>query len=124
MTTIRGSQYSIQSDGAGLRSRIDPAKGKRNGKIPSGIESTQESAIFQRQVTGMPIISEPKLELIMSNSSRYKSHSEGSNRHIHETVQALLPGVQGQRLVNVATNPPRSDEFLVYPDKGSSKRRK
>ncbi|MBW0491653.1 hypothetical protein O181_031368 [Austropuccinia psidii MF-1] len=28
MTTRRGSQYSIQSDGAGLKSRLDPSKGK------------------------------------------------------------------------------------------------
>ncbi|MBW0502811.1 hypothetical protein O181_042526 [Austropuccinia psidii MF-1] len=63
MTTRRGSQYSIQSDGAGLRGRIDLSKGKRKGKIPSGTESTQGSALSQRQVPEMPIISEPELEL-------------------------------------------------------------
>ncbi|MBW0593688.1 hypothetical protein O181_133403 [Austropuccinia psidii MF-1] len=53
----------------------------------------------------------------MSNSKRYKSHSEGSNRYINEPVQAVLHIVQGQGLVNVATNPPRSDELLEYPTK-------
>ncbi|MBW0514512.1 hypothetical protein O181_054227 [Austropuccinia psidii MF-1] len=53
----------------------------------------------------------------MSNSNRYKSHSEGSDRHIHEPVQAVLHGVQGQGLGNVATNPPRSDELLKNPEK-------
>ncbi|MBW0521809.1 hypothetical protein O181_061524 [Austropuccinia psidii MF-1] len=66
------------------RSRIDRSKWKRKGKIPSGTECTQESSISQMQVPEMPIISEPELELSMSNSNRYKSHSEGSNRHIHE----------------------------------------
>ncbi|MBW0550619.1 hypothetical protein O181_090334 [Austropuccinia psidii MF-1] len=87
MTTRRGSQYSIQSDGAGPRGRIDPSKGKRMGKIPNGTESTQGSALSQRQVTEIPMISEPDLELSMSNSNRYKSHSEGSDRHLHEPVQ-------------------------------------
>ncbi|MBW0517936.1 hypothetical protein O181_057651, partial [Austropuccinia psidii MF-1] len=50
ITTRRGSQYSIQSDGAGLISRTDPSKEKRKGKIPRGTESTQGSAISQRQV--------------------------------------------------------------------------
>ncbi|MBW0591024.1 hypothetical protein O181_130739 [Austropuccinia psidii MF-1] len=31
----------------------------------------------------MPMISEPELELSMSNSNRDKSHLEGSNRHLH-----------------------------------------
>ncbi|MBW0482680.1 hypothetical protein O181_022395 [Austropuccinia psidii MF-1] len=117
MTTRRGSQYLIQSDGAGLRSEIDPSKGRTKGKIPSGTESTQGSAIFQRQVPEMPIISEPELELSMSNFKRYKSHSEGSNRHIYEPVQAVLQDVQGQGLGNVATNPPRHGELLEYPEK-------
>ncbi|MBW0466604.1 hypothetical protein O181_006319 [Austropuccinia psidii MF-1] len=117
MTTRRGSQYSIQSDGAGLRGRIDSSKGKRKGNIPSGTESTQGSALSQRQVPEMPMISEPELELSMSNSNRYKSHSEGSNRHLHEPTQTVLHSVQGQRLGNVSPNTPRSDELLEYPEK-------
>ncbi|MBW0565731.1 hypothetical protein O181_105446 [Austropuccinia psidii MF-1] len=115
MTTRRGSQYSIQSDGGGLRSIFDPLKGKRKGKIPSGTESTQGSDISKRQVPDIPIISEPELELSMSNSKGDKSHSEGSSRHLHEPLQAVLHGLQRQRLGNVATNPPRSDELLAYP---------
>ncbi|MBW0475004.1 hypothetical protein O181_014719 [Austropuccinia psidii MF-1] len=117
MTTRRGSQYSIQSDGGGLRTRVDPLKGKRKGKIPSGTESTQGSAKSKRKVPGIPIISEPELELSMSNSNRDKSHSEGSNRNLYEPVQAVLHSLQGQRLGNVASNPPRSDEILEYPEK-------
>ncbi|MBW0582641.1 hypothetical protein O181_122356 [Austropuccinia psidii MF-1] len=109
MTTRRGSQYSIQSDGAGLRGRIYPSKGKRKGKIPSGTESTQGSALSQRQFPEILMISEPELELSMSNSNRYKSHSEGSDIHLHEPVQALLHSVQRQGLGSVATNIPRSD---------------
>ncbi|MBW0489564.1 hypothetical protein O181_029279 [Austropuccinia psidii MF-1] len=52
----------------------------------------------------------------MRDFNRYKSNSEGSNRHIHEQVQALLHSVQGQGLGNVATNPPRSDELLAYSE--------
>ncbi|MBW0505962.1 hypothetical protein O181_045677 [Austropuccinia psidii MF-1] len=52
----------------------------------------------------------------MSNSNRYKSHSEGSDRHIHEPVQDIIHGVQGEQLENVATNPPRSDALLAYPE--------
>ncbi|MBW0510563.1 hypothetical protein O181_050278 [Austropuccinia psidii MF-1] len=88
MTTIRGSQYSIQSDGAGLEGRIDPSKGKRKAKIPSGTGSTQGSALSQRKVPEMCLISEPELELSMSNSNRYKSHPEGSDRDLHEPLQA------------------------------------
>ncbi|MBW0495779.1 hypothetical protein O181_035494 [Austropuccinia psidii MF-1] len=118
MTTRRGSQYYIQSDGAGLRSRFDPSKGKRKGKIPSGTEFTQGSAISQRQVTEMPIKSDPELELGMDNLNRYKSHSKGSNRHLYEPVQTVIDRVQGQGLGNVATNhPPRSDELLAHPEK-------
>ncbi|MBW0571671.1 hypothetical protein O181_111386 [Austropuccinia psidii MF-1] len=65
----------------------------------------------------MPIISEPELELSMSDSNRYKSHSEGSNRHLHEPVQALLHSVQGQGFRNAATNIPRSDELLEHPQR-------
>ncbi|MBW0532029.1 hypothetical protein O181_071744 [Austropuccinia psidii MF-1] len=117
MTTRRGSQYSIQSDGGGHRTRVDPSKGKRKGKIPSGTECTQGSAISNRQVPYMPMISEPELELSMSNSKREKSDSEGSNRHLYEPVQTVLHSVQGRILGNVATNPPRSDELLAYPEK-------
>ncbi|MBW0563908.1 hypothetical protein O181_103623 [Austropuccinia psidii MF-1] len=117
MTTRRGSQYSIKSYGAGLRGRIDPSKGKRKGKIPSETEYTQGSALSQMQVPEMPKISEPELGLSISNSNRYKSDSEGSDRHLHEPVQAVLHIVQGQGLKNVATNTPRSDELLAHPQK-------
>ena len=53
------------------------------GKKPNGAGSTQGSAISQSQVPEIPIISEPELELSMSNSNRYKSHSEGTNRHLY-----------------------------------------
>ncbi|MBW0593863.1 hypothetical protein O181_133578 [Austropuccinia psidii MF-1] len=72
MTTRRGTQYSIQSDGAGLRGRIDSSKGTRKDNIPSGTESTQGSALSQRQVPEIPMIYEPELELSISNSNRYK----------------------------------------------------
>ncbi|MBW0515531.1 hypothetical protein O181_055246 [Austropuccinia psidii MF-1] len=117
MTIKRGSQYSIQSDGAGLRNIIDPSKGKRKGKITSGTESTQGSALSQRQVPEMLMISEPELEPSMSNSNRYKSHSEGSDRHLHEPSQAVLHSVKRQGLGNASTNTPRSDEFLAHPQK-------
>ncbi|MBW0461162.1 hypothetical protein O181_000877 [Austropuccinia psidii MF-1] len=106
MTTMRGSQYYIQSDGAGLKSRNDPKNGKRKGKIPSGTESTQGSAISQTPVLEIPIISESDLKLSMTNSKKYKLHSDGSDRLIHEPVKTILHSVQGQRLGNVATNPP------------------
>ncbi|MBW0522772.1 hypothetical protein O181_062487 [Austropuccinia psidii MF-1] len=93
MTTRRGSKYPIQSDGGGLTSRKNPTGGKRKGEIPSGPESTQASAIFQRKVPEMPTISEPELEPSMSNLNTDKSHSEGSNRHIYEPVPAVLHGV-------------------------------
>ncbi|MBW0504963.1 hypothetical protein O181_044678 [Austropuccinia psidii MF-1] len=112
MTTRRGYQYPIKSYGTGLRGRIDSSKWKRKIKIPSRTESTQGCALSQRQVPEMAIICEPELELSMSHSNRYKSHSEGSNRHLHEPVQAVLHGVQGQELGNVTTNTPRGDELL------------
>ncbi|MBW0468136.1 hypothetical protein O181_007851 [Austropuccinia psidii MF-1] len=121
MTTRRGFQYSIQSDGAGPRSRNNPSKEKRKGKIPSQPESTQGSAISQRQVPEIPIISEPELELSMSNSNRYRAYPELSNRLIHEPVQTVLHGLPGEGLGNVATNPPRSDEPLAYPEKVSQR---
>ncbi|MBW0486456.1 hypothetical protein O181_026171 [Austropuccinia psidii MF-1] len=65
----------------------------------------------------MPIIPEPEFELSMSNFNRYKSHSELSNRHIHEPVQAVLYSVQGKGLGNFAISPPRSDDLLEYPEK-------
>ncbi|MBW0506452.1 hypothetical protein O181_046167 [Austropuccinia psidii MF-1] len=79
MTTRRGYKYSMQSDEGGVRSRNDPPKGKRKGKIPSGTESTQGSAISQRQVPEMPLISELELELSMSHPNRYKSHFKDSD---------------------------------------------
>ncbi|MBW0587888.1 hypothetical protein O181_127603 [Austropuccinia psidii MF-1] len=95
----------------------------QKGKIPSETESTQGSAISQRHVPEIPIISEPELELSMSNSKN-KSHSEGSNGHIYEPGKAILHGVQGKRLGNVATNTPRSDELLEYfqkvPERGGN----
>ncbi|MBW0593945.1 hypothetical protein O181_133660 [Austropuccinia psidii MF-1] len=115
MTARRGSQYFIRSDGAGLRGRIDSSKGKRKGNIPSGTESKQGSALSQRQVPEMPMISELELELSMSNSNRYKSHSEDSNRHLNEPVQAVLHSVKRQGVGNVASKTPRSDELLANP---------
>ncbi|MBW0460821.1 hypothetical protein O181_000536 [Austropuccinia psidii MF-1] len=53
----------------------------------------------------------------MSNSKRYKSNYEGSDRLLHEPIEAVLHGVKGQELGNVATNPPRSDELLAHPEK-------
>ncbi|MBW0592976.1 hypothetical protein O181_132691 [Austropuccinia psidii MF-1] len=117
MTTRRGSQYSIQSDEAGLRGRIDSLKGKRKGNIPSGTEYTQGSAFSQRQVPEMCMIYEPELELSMSDSNRYKLHSEGSNRHLREPVQTVLHSVQRQGLGNVALNTPRSNELLENTEK-------
>ncbi|MBW0555802.1 hypothetical protein O181_095517 [Austropuccinia psidii MF-1] len=67
----------------------------------------------------MPMISEPELELSMSNSNRYKSHLEGLDRHLQEPVQALLHSVQRQGLGNVSSNTPRSDELLEHPQKVS-----
>ncbi|MBW0594086.1 hypothetical protein O181_133801 [Austropuccinia psidii MF-1] len=117
MTTRRRSQYFIQSYGGRVRSRFELSKGQRKGKIPSGTESTQGNAISKRQVPDMPMIPEPELELSMSNSIKDKLHSEGSSRHSHEPIQALLHSVQGQRLGKVTTNPPRSDKLLAYPKK-------
>ncbi|MBW0589463.1 hypothetical protein O181_129178 [Austropuccinia psidii MF-1] len=61
--------------------------------------------------------SEPELDPSMGNYNQDKSHSEGSNRHLHDAVQAVLHCVQGKGLGNVATNPPRSDELLAHPQK-------
>ncbi|MBW0559629.1 hypothetical protein O181_099344 [Austropuccinia psidii MF-1] len=123
MTTRRGSQYSTQSDEAGLRSRITPSKGKQKGKIPTETEFTHRSAISQRQVPEMPIVSEPELGLSIGNSNRYKLHSEGSDRPLHQPVQAVLHSVQGQALGKVSTNPPRSEERLEHPEKVPQQRR-
>ncbi|MBW0593367.1 hypothetical protein O181_133082, partial [Austropuccinia psidii MF-1] len=111
-----GPTIQDSEDEDGLRRRVDPSKGKIKGKIPSGTESTQGSAISKRQVTEMPILSQPELKLSMSNYKRYKLHSEGSNRHLYEQVQTVLHSVQGQGLGNVARNPPRSDELLKHPE--------
>ncbi|MBW0522438.1 hypothetical protein O181_062153 [Austropuccinia psidii MF-1] len=115
MTTRRGSQYSIKSDGTGLKSIIYPQKGKIKHQLLSGTEYTQESAISQRQVPEKSIISGPQLELSMSNSDRYKSHSEGSNRHINGPVKAVLHIAQGQRLGNASTNLPISNKIPAHP---------
>ncbi|MBW0588726.1 hypothetical protein O181_128441 [Austropuccinia psidii MF-1] len=56
----------------------------------------------------------------MSNSNSNKSHPESSNTHLNEAVQTVLHRVQGKRLGNVATNPPRSDEILEYPQIGGN----
>ncbi|MBW0583588.1 hypothetical protein O181_123303 [Austropuccinia psidii MF-1] len=52
----------------------------------------------------------------MSNSNRYKSNSEGSDRHLHVPVQAVSCGVQGKILGNVLTITPRGDEILAHPE--------
>ncbi|MBW0521703.1 hypothetical protein O181_061418 [Austropuccinia psidii MF-1] len=57
----------------------------------------------------------------MSNFNRDKSHYKGSNRHRYDPVRALLHGVQGHKLGNVATNTPRSDELLAYSQKASQR---
>ncbi|MBW0555323.1 hypothetical protein O181_095038 [Austropuccinia psidii MF-1] len=105
-----------------LHSQVEltPQKGKK-GKIPSGTESTQRSALSQRQVPHIPMISESELEISMRDSNRYKSHSEGSDGHLHEPVQAVLHNVQGKGLGNVLTNTPRSDEILANPQKAPQK---
>ncbi|MBW0592847.1 hypothetical protein O181_132562 [Austropuccinia psidii MF-1] len=89
--------------------KLIPQKEKERAKSPSGTESTQRRALSQRQIPEMPMISEPELELSISNSKRYQSHSKGSDRHLHEPVQAVLPSVQRQGLENAATNTPKSD---------------
>ncbi|MBW0555584.1 hypothetical protein O181_095299 [Austropuccinia psidii MF-1] len=109
MTTRRGSQYSFQSAQGEIRSRNDPKKWKRKGKVPSGTKSSQGSSISNRQVLEILITSGPYLELNMSNLKINKSYSEGSNRHINEPVQELLHTSQRKGLVNVTPNPPRSD---------------
>ncbi|MBW0583248.1 hypothetical protein O181_122963 [Austropuccinia psidii MF-1] len=50
----------------------------------------------------------------MRNLKRDKLNSEGSNRHIYEPLQAVLHGLQGQRLENVATNPLGIDVLLAH----------
>ncbi|MBW0572361.1 hypothetical protein O181_112076 [Austropuccinia psidii MF-1] len=86
MTTRRGSQYSIQSDGAGLRGRIDSSKGKRKGNILSGTESTQGSALSQRPVPEMPMISEPDLELSKNHIQRAQIDIYMSQYHQYYTL--------------------------------------
>ncbi|MBW0523731.1 hypothetical protein O181_063446 [Austropuccinia psidii MF-1] len=93
MTSRRGSQYSIQSDGAGLRSRIKPSKGKRKGKIPSGTESTQGNAISQRQVPEMPIISEPELKLKHPG----KVPQRGGNSEILQWMESTIIQTSDQK---------------------------
>ncbi|MBW0586012.1 hypothetical protein O181_125727 [Austropuccinia psidii MF-1] len=67
------------------------------------------------------MISEPELELSISDSNKYKSHLEGSDRHLDEPVQEVLHSVQRQKLGNVAPNTPRSDDILAHPQKGSDR---
>ncbi|MBW0516917.1 hypothetical protein O181_056632 [Austropuccinia psidii MF-1] len=43
----------------------------------------------------IPIISQPELEISMSNSKQDKSYSECSNKHQYEPVQSLLKFLQG-----------------------------
>ncbi|MBW0521460.1 hypothetical protein O181_061175 [Austropuccinia psidii MF-1] len=42
----------------------------------------------------MPIVSEPELELSMPNKKRYKSHSEGSDRHSNDPLKEVLHSLQ------------------------------
>ncbi|MBW0541753.1 hypothetical protein O181_081468 [Austropuccinia psidii MF-1] len=53
----------------------------------------------------------------MSNSKRFKSHSEGSDIHLHDPVQTVLHSIQRQRLEKAATYSSRSDELLGHPQK-------
>ncbi|MBW0470115.1 hypothetical protein O181_009830 [Austropuccinia psidii MF-1] len=53
----------------------------------------------------------------MHNSKSHKSNSEGSNGRIYEPIQAVLHGLQGQRLGNVAINAQRNDELLAHMQK-------
>ncbi|MBW0566145.1 hypothetical protein O181_105860 [Austropuccinia psidii MF-1] len=55
----------------------------------------------------------------MSSSNRYKSHSKGSDRNLHEPVQAVIHSVQRQGLGNVASNTPRSVELLAHTQKAT-----
>ncbi|MBW0530578.1 hypothetical protein O181_070293 [Austropuccinia psidii MF-1] len=57
----------------------------------------------------------------MSHLNRDKSHYKGSNRHIYDPVQALLHGIQGHKLGNIATNTPRRYELLAYSQKASQR---
>ncbi|MBW0585531.1 hypothetical protein O181_125246 [Austropuccinia psidii MF-1] len=109
MTTRRGSKTPSNQMEPNSEVELIPQK------VQERARSTQGNAISQRQVIEMPMISEPELELSMSNSNSDKSHSEGSNRHLHEPVQAVLPRVQGQGLGNAAMNPLRNDELLAHP---------
>ncbi|MBW0584233.1 hypothetical protein O181_123948 [Austropuccinia psidii MF-1] len=63
------------------------------------------------------MISEAELETSIRDSKRYQSHSEGSDRHLQEPVQAVLHSVPGERLGNVASNTARSGELLAHPEK-------
>ncbi|MBW0502457.1 hypothetical protein O181_042172 [Austropuccinia psidii MF-1] len=53
----------------------------------------------------------------MSNSTRNKSNSEGSNRDICEPVRLVLHSLKGQRLGIVALNTPMRNELLEYSQK-------
>ncbi|MBW0593065.1 hypothetical protein O181_132780 [Austropuccinia psidii MF-1] len=94
----------------------------KKGKVPSGTEYTQGSAISQRQVLEIDIIPKPELELSISHENREKSNSEGSDRHLHEPIKTVLNSLSGERLGNSATNTSRSDELLAHPQKGLRRR--
>ncbi|MBW0525786.1 hypothetical protein O181_065501 [Austropuccinia psidii MF-1] len=89
-------------------------------KLPSGLESTQRSSISQRKVPENLFIYKAELELSMSHENTDKSHSEGSDTHIHEPVQTVLQILQRKEPGNSATNPPRSDELLANPEGGGN----
>ncbi|MBW0520043.1 hypothetical protein O181_059758 [Austropuccinia psidii MF-1] len=88
MTTRRRSKYSIQSDVSGLRSIDELSKGKIKGKIPSGTESTQATAISKRQVPDMAMISETGLEL------KFEEHTSSNQKllleHVEESDEARM----------------------------------
>ncbi|MBW0509815.1 hypothetical protein O181_049530 [Austropuccinia psidii MF-1] len=91
MTTRRGLKYSIQSDGAGLRGRIDFTKGKERAKSP-----------------------------VEQNPHKEAPYPKGKSQqcpYYLNQIQRVLHSVQGQRLGNVATNPPKSDELLAHPER-------
>ncbi|MBW0566788.1 hypothetical protein O181_106503 [Austropuccinia psidii MF-1] len=53
----------------------------------------------------------------MRSSKKDKLNPEGFKRHIYGPVQAVLHGIQEQRLQNITTNSPRSDELLEHSQK-------
>ncbi|MBW0511214.1 hypothetical protein O181_050929 [Austropuccinia psidii MF-1] len=88
MTTRRGSQYSIQSDGGALRSRNNTSKGKRKRNNP--VEQNPHKEVpYPKGKSQKCLNYEPEVELSMGNSNRYKSHSEGSDRRLHGSDELL-----------------------------------